>query len=735
MESKIHNDAAQMNILELAGQIDWLKNTLAQKEARLRQRNNRVASLEAAQSGLFWDLLVTYRRAKDCYLPPGTKRRILYDWGLNTIKFFFYERRNLLAHGSFLARHPIAALTKARRISLGDLVRDLERNRRFLERSPQRNLFALKFFPKPGTRKSCLIVSDCQGDTFRYRCEHQAEQLRFYGLTADTAMLSEVDCAAALKSYECFLLHRVRHTVAVEKLISRAERANKPVIFDTDDLVFDEQKISYIRAMEWRSPQEIAFFRQNIRRQYQTLSLCRFAIVTNESLCKAVQEMFPQIQCFVNPNTLSGRQLAQAEEALQIHRSVESEGTIQIAYFSGTRTHHWDFAQCAGALARVMKTYPNVRLMLVGDLDVEMEFARFGERVEHISPQPWTELPRLYRRVDINLAPLELNNPFTECKSNLKYFEAGIMGIPTVASDIAAFRRSITHGDNGYLCRTEEDWFRCLSRLATDSSFRKKMGSRARIHVLNNCTTRAGAHHLFAALSAIAESSGPRFKELFRGRKDSEGITIFKEHALAHELLDGFTGLEIGAAAHNPFGLRTRNVCHPEGYEFYADAQRCQMGVKSVPVDIWAAADNIPVPDSSEDFILSSHVVEHLPNVIAAFVEWNRIVRDSGYVFMIIPVKGALAEDSARELTSLSHFIEDYHRGRTLDTHSIEGVPGGRMGHYHTFTPDSVLGVVDWMRAQRLCSWHLVSRENIDTKVGNGFTLVFKVNHTNPCES
>ena len=46
---------------------------------------------------------------------------------------------------------------------------------------------------------------------------------------------------------------------------------------------------------------------------------------------------------------------------------------------------------------------------------------------------------------------------------------------------------------------------------------------------------------------------------------------IFPEHRLAHELLDGLSGLEIGAAAYNPFGLKTRNVASPEGHEFYAE--------------------------------------------------------------------------------------------------------------------------------------------------------------------
>ncbi len=208
----------------------------------------------------------------------------------------------------------------------------------------------------------------------------------------------------------------------------------------------------------------------------------------------------------------------------------------------------------------------------------------------------------------------------------------------------------------------------------------------------------------------------------------SNHARTFPEHWLAHELLDGLSGLEIGAASHNPFGLKTRNVASVEGVEFYAEEQRA-LGVEPAPVDIWAMGDRIPVPDHSEDFILSSHVLEHLPNVIGAFLEWDRIVRNGGYVFMIVPLKGALPQDAGRKLTPLDHFVECYRQNWDLDTHPTDGVPGGRMGHYHTFTPDSLTDVVDWMRANRLCDWELVAREDVDSKVGNGFTLVFRIRH------
>lgn len=224
---------------------------------------------------------------------------------------------------------------------------------------------------------------------------------------------------------------------------------------------------------------------------------------------------------------------------------------------------------------------------------------------------------------------------------------------------------------------------------------------------------------------AVQHSTG----EVAVGMVKPAPIPVIQESALAHSLLDGLKGLEIGPATHNPFGLNTRNVELPAAHEFYAGEQRRLSGLEPPRVDLWAAADSIPVQDQSEGFILTSHIVEHLPNIVGAFLEWDRIIIDGGYVFMIVPHKWAFALDATRELTSFDHFIDDYLQQVSLDTHPLDGVPGGKMGHYHTFTPDSVLQVVEWMCRKKLCDWKLVAREDIDTKVGNGFTLVFMVHH------
>src|SRR5882724_1900427 len=468
----------QTEINQISAERAQVLQALATKEAEIIERDARIESLELAQSGLFWELLLAYRRLKDCCLPDGTRRRAVYDRGLERLKALKMET----GISRLSLTHPVQGLNGV--------------NDSTAQVMP---LLANKF---------CLILSGCPGDTFRYRCEHQAEQLESYGFTTDVAYFDRVDCDAVLNSYQCFLLHRVPHRMTVERFIKKAEELGKPVIFDIDDLVFDEDQWGYIRVLEGRSPQEVQLYRDNIRQHHRTLSLCKFAIAATGPLREKIQKAFPHIRCFINPNGLNDIQLKQAEQALQINKPGADEQIVRIAYLSGTPTHNWDFKECSRALKRVLETYSSARLMLVGHLDSGEEFARFGERIELHRPVPWQDLPRLIRRVDINLAPLELDNPFTECKSSLKYFEAAILGIPTVASDLEPYRKSVAHGENGYLCRTEEEWFHCISRLIEEPSLRQKMGSMARKDALINWTTRAGAHHLLAALKEIAEISG-----------------------------------------------------------------------------------------------------------------------------------------------------------------------------------------------------------------------------------
>ena len=88
----------------------------------------------------------------------------------------------------------------------------------------------------------------------------------------------------------------------------------------------------------------------------------------------------------------------------------------------------------------------------------------------------------------------------------------------------------------------------------------------------------------------------------------------FPESKLAHELLDGLKGIEIGSSAHNGFGLNTINVdrIHHTSLEFEPYAlEQVRLCGEVAEVDVVAPGDKLPFPDKSYDFVISSHVIEH----------------------------------------------------------------------------------------------------------------------------
>jgi hypothetical protein len=82
-------------------------------------------------------------------------------------------------------------------------------------------------------------------------------------------------------------------------------------------------------------------------------------------------------------------------------------------------------------------------------------------------------------RFSVNLAPLELGNPFCEAKSELKYFDAALVEVPTIATPTEPFRQAIRNGVTGFLAQNEREWTEAMTRLLDDAAFRKQIGRAA----------------------------------------------------------------------------------------------------------------------------------------------------------------------------------------------------------------------------------------------------------------
>ena len=318
-----------------------------------------------------------------------------------------------------------------------------------------------------GARHVAYIYPKPDNSTFRYRVANMLEALdplSDIGASWFTeAELLHVE--GIVQAADVIVLARCKYSVRFAHLIALARAHGKRVLFDIDDLVFDTQYVLAVLNHLGHSREEIDldYWFADYGRYGALLRLCDGVIVTNEFLAARVRDFAP-LPAVVVPNFMNSAQLAYSA-SIRAHKfsaRCERDGRIHLGYFSGSPTHNRDFELLQTAVLRLMAEDPRVVLRVVGQLDLSDRFTRYGDRVEVFPMQDVLDLQRLIAEVEINLVPLR-NNVFTNCKSELKFFEAAATGTITVASPTFAFAAAIEDGRTGFLSAAQ-NWCQTLER-------------------------------------------------------------------------------------------------------------------------------------------------------------------------------------------------------------------------------------------------------------------------------
>jgi len=161
------------------------------------------------------------------------------------------------------------------------------------------------------------------------------------------------------------------------------------------------------------------------------------------------------------------------------------------------------------------------------------------------------------------------------------------------------------------------------------------------------------------------------------------------------------------------------------------------------------------IPSCSQDFVIASHVLEHSPDPIQVLLNWSRVIRAGGTLYVIVPIAEACF-DAGRKETDLDHLIEDHalsaasecdqmrernrrhyqewvtiserkifaDRGQHFDLSSDEAIQfrveelldGNAEIHFHTFSSDSFRSLLDYCcklgrPGSRVIEYHVSSSE------------------------
>lgn len=279
------------------------------------------------------------------------------------------------------------------------------------------------------------------------------------------------------------------------ELVDLFKKRGKKVIFECDDLIHKthEKHYSYGETNTFWKRSKLLWQIFNVLRR------CDGFIVSTPELKKVYGWM--NRKTFVFPNYV------ELEHWLKEPKKNPTD-RVRILW-AGSTSHTGDLHWVKPIMAKILAKYPQVQFIYMGHGGVPTEdlYARFiygddifeglpRDRRESLLPAPANVFPYMLGSVqaDIAIAPLE-ENYFNRFKTQCKYLEYGINGIPGVYSkwfytDVKDYRArnrpdsSWPSRSTGLVAGTEDEWIAAISLLVEDATMRAQIGENARNEVI-----------------------------------------------------------------------------------------------------------------------------------------------------------------------------------------------------------------------------------------------------------
>ena len=318
-----------------------------------------------------------------------------------------------------------------------------------------------------------------------------------------------IEAVSRLQTHTLLVLYRVPLFADMKTLISEARRLGVTIVWEVDDLIFDLELYKRNANLASVSKRERATLLHGVELYREAMMASDRTIASTTTLARLMEDATGRPSHVVE-NALDRETLDFAANA--VGQARRDDDRIVVFYGSGTTTHDADVAVAAGAIARAMRDEPRLVLRIVGPLNLPPVLDAFADRIERRPLTDYRNYLAELAHADISIAPLE-RTIFNDAKSNIKLIEAAIVGVPSVCSPAAEFKRVVTHGVDAYLADTEEEWVVSLLALAHDRDRRRSVGAAARDAILARYDADAIA---FDAVAPIAALMPPTRRAPFR---------------------------------------------------------------------------------------------------------------------------------------------------------------------------------------------------------------------------
>jgi len=348
----------------------------------------------------------------------------------------------------------------------------------------------------PGLR--VLYVTNRNDAPAQYRCVNPSLHLASEGVPCTVVHVTDPALDHVLSLYSVVVLFRLPWSQRVAEVVRRAREGGAKLVFDIDDLVFDPEMLPSFPF--WNEAPELLQieYQHTAQRLAQTAGACDAFMGSTSALIRAAERR--GWKSYLYPNLLNPKMVNYAFWVWIARSRLQTKPVI--TYMSGSATHNKDFTSIAGAIARVMSERPDVLLLIGGFLTINKVLDPFRDRIIRSPFRGWKTYLGSMGAARVNLAPLAEVNEFTNCKSPLKFFEAAIVGVPTVATPTEPMREAIEHGVNGMLAANSEQWYRAI-KACLDVRTSRRLGAAARRTALARFTHAGHRGGLKAFLTSL----------------------------------------------------------------------------------------------------------------------------------------------------------------------------------------------------------------------------------------
>lgn len=351
-------------------------------------------------------------------------------------------------------------------------------NKHHLDSIDDESPFAVPYVVIIGT----LDLPQCK----KYRVLQKSEQLSTLGIKSIVANVYDAPRTIdALQFASAVILYRLPQNHFVNYYIQEARRLSLPIGYDIDDPIFNREIYEKNRNLDFLAPSEKKQLLNSSRDYLSIMKQCDFVIVSTPKM-KEVAENYVGVPIFIWRNVIDGETLHIISN-LNIKKLDAESCFISLSYMSGSRAHELDFEQIVNPILRVMREFPELRLLIGGYAKLPKKFDSCQDRILTMPFMDYRGYLHFLENSDINLVPL-VRDEFNDCKSAIRFLEASMMRKPTIMSNIGDFKNIVINQETGYLAETETEWYEAIKKLVQSKVLREKIGNAARDYVLANQT-------------------------------------------------------------------------------------------------------------------------------------------------------------------------------------------------------------------------------------------------------